>query len=352
MKTVIRTSIMWMLVSASCFLGFGSTPLQDLKQGMSNPNPSIRSSAMEEFTDKLATVDGETYMTEAVPIFISALKDPNVNVRRPGVRGLFMIAGVTAPVLRVRFGGQLPAGKPDLLKYEPLQRALLDAIADSDAVVRQVALATYAATYKLSPYLESKIIEEFNSPAPFPDESIGKSGLLESLMLNGAPSPVAIDFLSKLLDDPNFEWNIINRIGTDGCPLSPAVLAKFADMLFGGKGAGHEQDLVRAIGAYGAAAKSYLPQLEQMLASEQEEGLKLDLQSAIKQIGDAVKKATKPAPASAGAPPPSSNPATAPASTPTVKTQVQPSRRTISFWLWGVGIAVLAVIALFVRWKK
>jgi hypothetical protein len=330
---------------------FGIESAEQLQNSMASSDIKVRSAAIENFVRGLGTADGQNYDLKAIPILIGSLSDTDVNVRRFAVNGLLIIATETSPILLARTGSALEPNKPDLLKSESLQQALLSATSDPDTSVRQMALATYATTYKLTPDVESKIIQEFNGSSPdMLHQPFGKTGLLESLMISGSPSAAGMNFLGKILDDPKYGWFVINRIGIDECPLTPEVMAKFADMLSKEKDEGHKQDLVRAIGAYGAAAAPYLQRLEQMLANNPSEGLRLDLQNAIKQIREAMEKAAQTVPAATAIP--QSSPIATPAPSATPIQTASTTNRPINSAIILISILLLVAVAWFLRSRK
>jgi len=290
MKHHHQTIVVFLFCLVVSFAAFGFISPEQLKKDMGDKNPETRAAAMKDFVVSISSVYGKVPLDDdSVSLLITGLGDSSVDVRRSAALGLLQISAMTSPVLRSRTNVPLDPNKPDLLKNKLAQPALLNAIADPDAQVRRTAMATYSASYKLTPYVESKILRELNSGEAYPNGApIRDEALQESLMVSGSASPAATAYFLKLLNDPKYEWKVIDRIGADSCPLSSEVLTKLANMLSKETDEGHREEIVSAIAAYGAAAKPYLPVLRQMLTKQPSGELGIELQSAIKRISESA----------------------------------------------------------------
>jgi hypothetical protein len=261
-------------------IGLIADPMGDLKQSLTSADPAVRAGAIEKFVISLGTVNGQAFMVPSVPVLVDALNDPNAKVRLYAISGLRGVLFLHSPLL---YRSLPPAQNPSTAPT--LKPALLKSTSDTEPEIRQLALEAYAVTYKLTPDLEDKVIAEFRSPGSgLPHQESQKPALMESLMLNRDASPHAVDFLSKLLDDPRWAPHVANAMASDNCPLPDTVLPKLATLLAQDKDAVNRAAYARAIGSYGKRAHSYRPQLEAALASETDDVTKQNIQHALNQI--------------------------------------------------------------------
>jgi HEAT repeat protein len=268
--------LIWIAANITAF----ADPVSDLRQSLTSADPTVRADAIQKFVISLGTVNGEKLMVPSVPILIDALSDSDSKVRLSAISGLRGVLFFHSPLIyRTLPANQNPSTLPTL---EP---ALLKATSDPDPETRQLALEAYAITYKLTPELEDKVIAEFQSPdSELPHHESQRPALMESLMLNRDASPHAVDFLTKLLDDPRWAPHVANAMASDNCPLPDSVLPKLATLLAQDKDTVHRAAYARAIGSYGKRAQFYRPQLEAALASEPDDVTKQNIQFALKRI--------------------------------------------------------------------
>jgi hypothetical protein len=153
---------------------------------------------------------------------------------------------------------------PDLTTSPQAKQALLAATSDADPIVRQMALEAYALTYKLTPDLEQKIIDTFNSYKQVPGQPDDRSALLGSLVNDRSPSPVATNFIVQKIDDPQFGIVALQSLASLKEP-PPEVLPKLLNEVSQHNiSEPRKSTLIRAIKAYGPDAQV---QLEQILAN-------------------------------------------------------------------------------------
>ena len=259
MKKLIKTTGVVALLGSVVACHLSADPIQDINQSMSNADPSARASAMEHFIISLGTVKGEALIKPAVPILVEALNDPDVKVRQFAAAGLRGIAMLTSPIVypSTIYGFDLTANPAT-------RQALLKATSDSDPTVSQLALQAYAFTYKLTPDLEQKIINAFNSYKPGSGQLDDRFELLGLLVNDRSPSSVATNFIVQKIDDPKFGTPALQALASLKQP-PPDVLPKLLSE------AGQHNISEDRKSALKMAAKAYGPsaqaQLEQALAN-------------------------------------------------------------------------------------
>lgn len=274
-----RTFVKILLAVFACGAALNADPIQDVTGDMASSDSATRAASMDRFVRSLGTVTARRYAIPAIPVLVNALSDPDITVRQRAATGLLMVASAAAPVV---FPSNPGAAE---LSANSVRQALLKATSDPDAQVRETAIEVYAVTYKLTPDLENKIIQEFNSPASeMPNRPSNRVAMLESLMIARSPSPSAAQFLTTLLDDPKYAPHVAERMAADKCPLPRPALDKLVRNLVQEKGPGARGAYARAIGIYGKEAKRYLPQLHTALAKEMDESAKSNLQKTVDKV--------------------------------------------------------------------
>jgi HEAT repeat protein len=223
---------------------------------MSNADPSVRASAMQHFINSLGTANGEASMGQAVPVLIAALNDPDVKVRQLGAVGLRGIAAATSHIVYPSVGNG-----PDLTANASTQDALLKATSDSDPTVSRMALLAYALTYKLTPELEQKIIDTFNSYKSTPGQSDDRFELLGSLVNDRSPSPVAVRFIVQKIDDPQFGVTALQSLGSLKKPPTDVLPKLLNEAGQHNISKDRKSALTLAVKAYGPNAQAQLEQI-------------------------------------------------------------------------------------------
>jgi len=265
-----------LLLFDAAILSLSADPIGDLKQSLSSNDPAVRGQAVSKFVMSLGTVNGEALMIPSIPVLVDALSDSDDTVRKYAISGLRGILFVHSPVLY----------SSSKLTIDPsTEEALLKATSDSDPEVRELALETYAVTYKLTPDLENEIIAEFKSPqSGLPHQEDVRLALMESLMLSHSPSAHAVDFLTGLLSDSKWAPLIASSMAADNCPLPGNALPKLVTLLAQDKDTVNRAAYAGAIGSYGKQAQSYRPQLETALTNETDDVTKQNIQHALNRI--------------------------------------------------------------------
>ena len=244
-------------------------------QRISNSDPAVRLGAISEL-GMLAERNPAQAGNEVVPIFAKGLSDPDAKVRANAAADLQGIAMQTAP----RFMQPKP-GFPDLRSYGPLKASLEAAMFDSDAEVRRAVWGTYVLTFDIAPEMQAKFIKQFSL-----EEKTGlQPGIIDLLTSSKARTPDTESFLTHLLDDsknrPFVVQSFANTPSAWNLPPPPsAALPKLADMLVKEKDTEKRQALVRAVGKYGAQARPYLRQIEQLRDKEADATTRLNLKAA------------------------------------------------------------------------
>ena len=213
---------------------------------------------------------------EVIPFLAKGLTDPDIKVRANAAGGLAVIAMETAPKFK-----QPNPGFPDFKSYAPLKADLEAAMFDSDAQVRRAAWAAYFYTFELTPELQAKLIKQF----PTEEKTGLQPAIIELLTMCESPTPDTQTFLVNLLDNPKYLPFVIESFAK--IPPSPkippppaAALPKLADMLAKANDSGKRQFLARAVGRYGAQARPYLGQIEQLRDKELDPTTRLNLKAA------------------------------------------------------------------------
>jgi len=199
MKTSIYRLPLFALLFCVVILNLKADPIQDLKKSLSGNDPSVRASVVQHFVISLGTVNGQSLMAPAIPVLVEALSDPDANVRQIAISGLRGIAALTSRMVYPSI-----TNAPDLTADPSTQQALLKATSDSDPTVRELALEAYGITYKMTPDLEQKTIDAFNSYEPKHGQEDYRFALLGTLVNDRSPSPVATKFIVQKIDDPKF----------------------------------------------------------------------------------------------------------------------------------------------------
>ena len=227
-----------------------------LQSQMSSLNSEGRASALRQFIDHLDPTSQSQQLGEALPIFLNAMSDHDPKMREAAVAGLLMIADATMRV-------EMPANPnlPDLAANPKAQQVLLTAMSDSDSLVRVSAIQAYSVTYKLSPDLEQKIIDTFNSYQPTSGQPDARFELLGSLVNDRSPSPAAVDFLAQKVDDPKYGITALQSLASLKKPptdILPKLLSEA-----GGHNVSEERKsaLKQAVKAYGPSAQARLDQI-------------------------------------------------------------------------------------------
>ncbi|MDB4793503.1 hypothetical protein OAG63_00555 [Methylacidiphilales bacterium] len=255
MKTSIYRLPLFALLFTTAMVNLQADSIQDLKQRLSNGDPSVRAAAMQHFLDSLGRVNGEALMGPAVPVLVEALNDPDVKVRQLAATGLKGIAMLTSPIVYPSTIYGL-----DLTANPATQQALLKATSDSDPTVSRLALQAYAFTYKLTPDLEQKIIDAFNSYKSAPGQSDDRFELLGLLVNDRSPSPVATNFIIQKIDDPQFGTTALQSLASLKQPPADALPKLLSEAGQHNISEDRKSALRRAAKAYGPNAQAQLEQ--------------------------------------------------------------------------------------------
>lgn len=256
----------------------GDVDIGALEASAANSDPAVRAPALLSLGQSLGTQAGWAQAASILPLAGKNLNDSDLGVRRAALSTLLRAAYRTTPVVN-------PGAPTAAFFSDPsVQAALLKDTADPDAPTRQAAFEVYAMAYKLTPDVENAVIAEFQAPdTRVPGQVAVKPSLLGMLMISGAPSPTAVNFLTQMIDDPKYGDVVIEQIRTDHCPLSGPALTKLAGKLASEPDATRRARLAAAIGAYGKGAAAVLPQLTAALASETDGLAKSEIQNSINQ---------------------------------------------------------------------
>jgi HEAT repeat protein len=230
-----------------------------LRSQMSSPTSQVRASALEQFIDHLDPTSQPQQLGEALPVFVEALSDSDSKVREFTATGLLIVAEATMRV-------EVPARPnfPDPAANPKMQQALSTAMSDADLNVRVAAIQAYAATYKLSPDLEQKIIDTFNSYQPTAGQPDARFDLLGSLVNDRSPSPVAVDFIVQKIDDPKYGITALGSLASLKKPPVEALPKLLSEAAQHDTSKDRRSALVQAVNAYGPSAQA---QLERILSN-------------------------------------------------------------------------------------
>jgi HEAT repeat protein len=276
----LKTKSLFIVVLTLCdataaLRGMDANQLNKYTQSISSSDPSIRFAGMHEIADLLERSPDKAG-NEVLPLLDQGLNDTDVKVRALAAGSVAMIAVETTPKQ-----GPAKAGLPDLLSFAPLKSDLEKAMFDSDAQVRRAALGAYFFTFDVSPDLQSKLIGQFSS-----EEKTGlQPAIIDALLTCESPTPDTEAFLTKLLDDPKHAPFVLQSIATVPvsskiAPPPVAALPKLANMLTRETDGSKRQLLVRALGKYGAQARPYLGQIEQLQQKESDAVTRANLKAA------------------------------------------------------------------------
>jgi hypothetical protein len=254
--------LIWCIIVAWCVVSaqaFGAEAVEQVKSQMSSGNAQVRASAMEQFVRSFDMASQPQQATEGLPIFVGGISDSDAKVREFAVTGLLKIAAGTMRI-------ELPANPnlPDLTTSSQARQALLTAMSDTDPLVRQAAFEAYGLTYKLTPDLEQKIIDEFNSYKPVPGQQDLRISLLGTLVNDRSPSPVAANFIVQKIDDPQFGIAALQSLASLKKPPLDTLPKLLSEVSQHNISESRKSALIQAIQAYGPDAQA---QLKQILAN-------------------------------------------------------------------------------------
>jgi HEAT repeat protein len=261
-------------------LALDTHQISDYQQRMNNPDPNVRLAALNEI-QSLTENSPEKAGNDVVPFLVNALGDSDPKVRYEAVSNIAAIASQTLP----RFMPPQP-GMIDLRSYAPLKPALEKLLFDPDREARQNALGAYVNLYDLTPEVQAKLIASFAGEA----NTGFQANIVGALTMCSAPTPATHAFLTNLLDDPKNRPFVIGSFADAPSwqklpPPPAAALPKMADMLVKEKDTQKRQALARAIGKYGAQARPYLGQIEQLHDKEADATTRANL----KAVADAIR---------------------------------------------------------------
>jgi len=328
-------------------------------QMLKSPDASVRASAMSAIVHAVAvtarpTSHGteETVGNEIIPFLAQGLEDPDENVRSAAVGGLAMVAVSTERVLHPALPGKL-----DLTSYEPVRDALIKAMSDTNESVRVGAIRTYALSFKTTPEIEQKWINQFHSDQ---SEQV-KDLILDAIVVGQSYSPQAAQFVVSQLQDPARAYQAAKAILLEMKPPPMQALPLIVSKLTGATDKGEMDMYVRAVGAYGEKARQYLGLLKQLLAKETDPVVKGNLQATIERISGVAKDAASPKVPHVSVTPPSRTPPPSPkpsigalstASPPSAATAPKGRRAYWTAVLLGVGICLVAAAMFAIRTRK
>jgi HEAT repeat protein len=202
----------------------------------------MRQGSIEHLNDKI------------LPLITIALTDNDAEVRERGAVTAVLISQVLTEFRT--FNKKPPV---DIQSFPALKDALLKALVDSSPVVRENAIMALFGGFGLLPEAENVLVKQFSAdPSP-------KVRAVMVEVLGQRPSPKAVGVLINALQDENDHVR-----GSAARALSeikpPDVLPKLVGALK--PGSPSVGTILNAISAYGAEAKVYLPELEEMRKKE------------------------------------------------------------------------------------
>ena len=250
----------------------------DWANEISSSDPHLRLATITDLAQRMAKANPPILGNDVLPALAKALTDADGKVRLQSSVILVIIASSTCPVLVP------PKSGIDLTKSVEIKTALVTAMSDPNPEVRNNAYFTYSLSYKLTPDLEQKIIDDFNHFQPNPvTKEDHRIQMINDLVMDRSPSSVVTDFLVRKVSDPDFGLVAIQAIASLKMPpikALPILMDEFSKSFDPAK----KVALAKAIGAYGSQAQSFNAQLKQALANEKNSEVKTALQNTIDKL--------------------------------------------------------------------
>ena len=275
MKKILFLLGLVAVVAGRAFSGLTADQLGHFPQQLSDPNPTVRASALTEF---LRTAKPETAGNDVLPILSKALADTDETVRARAAANLAWISLATNQKLK-----QLPDNATDLRSYPPLQKALIAAFNDADEETRKNALAAYVLTFDVPPAMQDALVNRYELERPF---SLFRTATLMALTIDGAPTPAAKLLLIKDASDPKTSAGLA-RIIQDSKAAPVELLPYFVTQFNSARDRSARYQFALTISKFGGAAKPYIPVLERAGEVESDSIAKQAITSAVASISAA-----------------------------------------------------------------
>ena len=276
--------IFHLIVLLACFsrdlMALDAPQIDRYKQRLNDPNPKERLAAMDEL-GSLLEKSPENVSKETIEVAVNAFRDSDSKVRYNAVSLLAVLGVKTAPALI-----PVKPGMFDLRTLPNLQEALERAMSDDYRETRENALIAYHAVFKSTPEFQQRLMIRFEK-----EDKSSRILIADVLINDGNFSKPVTELLLRLLDDPEYDWFVVNELaiethepGKENAAPPAVFLPKLADKLLKTTDARRREACVRAVSKYGAQANPYLDQIKRLRDKETDETTKFNLEAAIKAI--------------------------------------------------------------------
>jgi HEAT repeat protein len=251
--------------------GLTEDQLARFRQQLSDSDPKVRASALDE----LQMTNLPTAGNGILPLLSKALRDPEQSIRANASASLAMISLTTAPKFR-----KVAEAATDLRSYPPLRKELISTFNDADEETRKNALAAYMFVFEVSAAIQNDLVYRYELERP---NSLFRTAILEALTIDGAATPASKALLMRVGSGPDGSTALAQVIQDSKAPLTE-LLPLFVNQFNTTNDHQHRALFARAIGKYGASAKSHIPALARAADLESDEVTRKTIKDAVAAI--------------------------------------------------------------------